>query len=107
MILYLPSWRTVAEHAAADLASRGLWLCACSLCVEARAETASALSKGFCNHCGNVRRGRADSVYCCARCRIAAWRRRKASRGSSVEIQATLQFPGQIPSEGGGDGRTG
>jgi hypothetical protein len=68
----------VAEHAAADLASKGVWVCQCPPCKEARADTVLVARLGFCRNCGDViRRQRKTAEFCCDSCRSAYFQRRK------------------------------
>lgn len=70
----------VAEHAAAELATRGIWACQCPSCKEARADTIMAASKGYCKNCGDIiRRPRKSALFCCNSCRSGYFNRNKRS----------------------------
>lgn len=86
---YQSSWRIIAEHAGADLHSRGLWLCACPLCSDARARTFLAHKKGFCAWCGKILKTRKGTKYCRVQCRTSAFRKRK---GHTVKHSAQQQL---------------
>lgn len=90
MILTSIPHRTLAEHAAAELASKGYWACPCPLCVEARKLSYYAERNGICKRCGKPNRGRSDAQYCRPACRIAAFRRRKKQASMNAKYSFSL-----------------
>jgi hypothetical protein len=68
----------VAQHAAADLAVKGVWTCQCPPCKECRAETILVARLGYCRNCGNViRRQRKSARFCSDSCRSGYFQRMK------------------------------
>jgi hypothetical protein len=69
--------RIAGEHARAELSARGIWICPCAACVEARKVSAAAAKNGFCLHCGAPLDKRKGAKYCCVNHRVAAYEQRK------------------------------
>lgn len=72
--------KIAAEHAGAELFSRGIWICPCSACQEARKASTAALDVGFCLQCGKPLEKRHGAKYCHVNCRVMAWEQRRKRR---------------------------
>lgn len=77
-------YRMAAEHAGAELCTRGTWTCPCPACDTCRALTRGVQRAGFCQRCRRPLTKRRGAKYCSARCRVAACEARKRDKPSNA-----------------------
>lgn len=69
-----------ANHAAAELSTRGTWTCDCSCCKEARELSNAVMTIGRCLWCDSPLKGRKSKKYCCTNHRIRAFQLRERKK---------------------------